>query len=272
MTPGRSHTKIKRGESVAKRRKTVRAGEYVREVLYTAPEPRDGERVRAEKSKMTSEARRVMNARASRNALAERIYANFGRGDKFVTLTYRTADLPAKWAVAVECFTKYIDALRRRWKKKGRELKYIYITENKHGDGRIHHHLIINASDEDFNLLRSLWAYGDQVDIQPVNKYGVAYGDQLADYMMKERKPVGARAWTGSLNLIKPTVASTFVPSDTKLRVPKGAFVLEREERINTYGGYSYVCCILPKVGKRPPENGNKRYLDSGQSLAVLGL
>ena len=48
---------------MAKRKKTIIAGSIVKTILYTAPEPRDGERARAEKSRMTSAAQKAMNTR-----------------------------------------------------------------------------------------------------------------------------------------------------------------------------------------------------------------
>ena len=46
---------------MAKRKKTIMAGCIVKTILYTAPEPRDGERARAEKSRMTAAAQKAMN-------------------------------------------------------------------------------------------------------------------------------------------------------------------------------------------------------------------
>lgn len=43
---------------MAKRKKTIVAGDLVKTVIYTAPEPRDGARVRAAKSRMTSAAQK----------------------------------------------------------------------------------------------------------------------------------------------------------------------------------------------------------------------
>ena len=54
---------------MAKRKKTITAGRLVKTILYTAPEPRDTERARAEKSHMTAAAQQRMNDKAARGKL-----------------------------------------------------------------------------------------------------------------------------------------------------------------------------------------------------------
>lgn len=86
---------------MAKRKKTIVAGDLIKTVIYTAPEPRDGPRVRAAKSRITSAAQKAMNDKTARGRLEMSIAANFKRHDLFLTLTYRLKDLPAKRAGAV---------------------------------------------------------------------------------------------------------------------------------------------------------------------------
>ena len=54
---------------MAKRKKVTRAGQLVKAVIYTAPQPRDSEHARAVKSRMTSAARRAMNAQTAQGRL-----------------------------------------------------------------------------------------------------------------------------------------------------------------------------------------------------------
>lgn len=116
---------------VAKRKKTIAAGCIVKTILYTAPEPRDGERVRAEKSRMTTAAQKAMNDKTARGRLEMLLAANFIDRDLFVTLTYRNADLPEKRAGAVKNVRQFLKNLRKHRKARGQELKYIYTTEEK---------------------------------------------------------------------------------------------------------------------------------------------
>ena len=81
---------------MAKRKKTIIAGQIVKTIIYTAPEPLDGKRARAEKSRMTSAAQKAMNDKAARGRLEMLLAANFTGRDLFVTLTYRDEDLSTK--------------------------------------------------------------------------------------------------------------------------------------------------------------------------------
>ena len=231
---------------MAKRKKTITAGCIVKTILYTAPEPRDGERTRAEKSRMTTAAQKAMNDKTARCRLEMLLAANFVGKDLFLTLTYREADRPETRAGAVKNVRKFIKQMREHRKARGQELKYVYTTEGKHGDGHFHHHLVINATERDIETIRSLWPHGDVVDSEYVRDRDY---DTLARYMTKESvegRPLGAQMWTRSRNLEKPVVESCFVPNDTALTVPTGCFILEREERVTEYGSYSYIKYRVP--------------------------
>lgn len=231
---------------MAKRKKTITAGCIVKTILYTAPEPRDGARARAEKSRMTTAAQKAMNDKTARGRLEMLLAANFVGKDLFVTLTYRNADLPEKRAGAVKNVRKFLRQLRAHRKARGQELKYVYTTEEKHGEARLHHHLIINATERDIETIRSLWKYGDIIDLEYVRDRDY---ETLALYLTKESvegRPVGAQMWTRSKNLKEPKVETCFVPDDTALAVPIGCHILEREEKVTEYGSYSYIKYRVP--------------------------
>ena len=231
---------------MAKRKKTIIAGRIVKTVIYTAPEPVDGQRARAEKSRMTTAAQKAMNNKAARVRLEMLIAANYNGRDLFITLTYRDEDLPPTRAEAVKRLRKFIKTLRAWRKKNGQTLKYLYTTEEKHGEGRLHHHLVINGTGADAEVIRSLWPYGDVVDLEYI---GARDYEALAMYMTKEGvegRPVGAQMWTPSRNIIKPVVQSSYVPNDTMLAVPVGCHILEKEERVTTFGSYCYIKYKVP--------------------------
>lgn len=160
MRRRRSHLHLK-GASMAKRKKTIIAGQLVKTVIYTAPEPQDVPKVRAVKSRMTTAAQKAMNDKAARVRLEMLLAANFGPRDLFVTVTYRDKDLPAKRAGAVKNVRSFLKHLREHRRARGQTLKYIYTTEDKHSGGRLHHHLVINATGDDMETVRSLWPFGD---------------------------------------------------------------------------------------------------------------
>ena len=160
---------------MAKRKKTIIAGPIVKAIIYTAPEPQDGKRARAEKSKMTSAAQKAMNDKTARGRLEMLLAANFTGRDLFVTLTYRDADLPGSRAAAVKLLRAFIKALRQHRKARGQDLKYIYTTEEKHGEARLHHHLVINSTGADIEVIRSLWPYADVIDMEYIGHMGAIH-------------------------------------------------------------------------------------------------
>lgn len=232
---------------MAKRKKVITAGRLVKAVIYTVPQPRDGEHVRAARSKITSAAQRALNFRTAQSRLEMLLAANFDKQDLFCTLTYRDECLPAKLAEAKKRIRAFIKLLRQQRRRRGQDLKYVYVTEGKHGDKRYHHHLVINATGpEDLEMICSLWRFGEMVEVKQIADY--EYID-IARYITKENaedKPNGAQMWTRSRNLKKPTVESSFVPDDETLQPPPGAYVLEREEKQNEYGSFSYLKYRLP--------------------------
>lgn len=226
---------------MAKRKKMIIARSMVKTILYTAPEPNDGERVRAAKSKMTTAAQKAMNDKTARGRLEMLLANNFEGRDLFITLTYRTANLPKSRAQAVANVRRFLKLLREYRKVRGESLKYIYVTEDKHGDGQLHHHLSISATERDIEVIRSLWPHGDIVDMEYI---GSRDYETWALYMTKEgahSRPVGAQMWTGSRNLEKPKVIISYVDNDTSLTVPVGCHIIEREEKTTEFGSYCYI-------------------------------
>lgn len=224
---------------MARKLKVIEAGDLVKAVIYTAPGPNDGPKVRAEKSKMTSLAQKVMNDRTAKGRLEMLLAANFTGNDLFVTPTYRDEDLPQTRKEAQADIKRFIRALREVRKRLGIPLRYVYVTEDVHGEGRLHHHLIINATDRDLETLISLWGHGD-VHIERLAK---KEWDGWAEYMTKESgdRPVGARMWTPSRNLLKPTVTSRYVPDYARIDTPINVHIIERDERVTECGYYGYV-------------------------------
>lgn len=140
----------------------------------------------------------------------------------------------------------FLKNLRKHRALRGQVLRYIYTTEEKHGEARLHHHLVMNAVGQDVEIIRSLWPYGGIIDVEQIDENDFA---ALAMYITKESvegRPVGAQMWTRSRNLRKPAVETCFVPDDTTLTAPPGCHVLEKEEKVTEYGSYCYIKYRLP--------------------------
>ena len=125
---------------------------------------------------------------------------------------------------------------------------------------------MLTATGRDIEEIRSLWPYGDVIDIEPV---GCREYDQWAAYMTKEAvegRPVGAQMWTCSKGLSRPVVVTEYVPNDTALGVPVGCHVMEREERTTEFGSYQYIKYKVP-ANHRDAESGE---LQGGRLVSYL--
>ncbi|MBQ8936049.1 MAG: hypothetical protein IJ049_06640 [Oscillospiraceae bacterium] len=230
-----------------KRHIIEQAGAVTREMLYTPPRNYDQPKARSEKQHITSMARQAMNDRRAWLKLLLLIAANFVWGRHiFVTLTCDNAHLPANRKGAQRLIAKYLRRLRDTLRRQGRELKYIYVIECKHGEGRYHYHLILNLTKRDEELIRSLWDWGKVVDVQTLrqDEKGKPDYEAVARYMAKESvdgRPVGARMWVGSRNLKRPERRSEWVSESASLSLPAGCIELHHQDFGNEWGSYQYI-------------------------------
>lgn len=250
---------------MAKFKKIIVAGPLVVECVYPAPNPRDSAGVRAGKKSMSSEAQRRMNLKYAYQKLELEIAANFGIRDLLVTLTYDSDHLPRSRAEARKAIQAFWKRLRKALKEKGQELRYLYNIEHKHSKGRWHHHAVINATGEDYDLIRQLWGQGS-VDFKQLRIDRDKNFETLARYLCKEqRDKVGLRLWSGSRNLRKPERECFRVPNDTPLSVPESAaLTLEDTGDITTaYGHYRYIKYLAAgweiTIGPRPRAKRRRR-------------
>lgn len=233
---------------MAKRLRQMRAGRLGYAVLYTQATPADKGRQRAEKKKASTEGQKKANLQHGTNKIEAYLFGNFCRDDFVLTLTYDDDHLPQARADAIKCIKKFIVHLRAYRKKYGAILKYIYVTEDKHGDGRLHHHMVVNGTGQDYETFRTLWTYGN-IHLQNCVPRDFP---ALARYLTKEPREygtseVGKRTWTPSLNLTKPEhPPAEWVPDIVTLQAPPGAFILDSDGCQTEYGSYSYIKYILP--------------------------
>jgi len=245
---------------LAKRKKTITAGRLVSGVIYTMHHPRDDAKARAAKSQMSSAARERMNLKKSWEKLEMVLAGNFKVTDLHVTFTYRDANLPPDRQAANKLIKKLLAQLRAYRKARGQELKYVYVTEGQHGDARFHHHVVINSTGADFDVIRSLWIHGE-VDFELISVTGYTV---LAQYLTKEpreygKAEVGERTWTPSLGLKKPEVEVAYVPDNITLTAPPGAIILDRDEKRNEFGEYLYIKYLLPEPPPELPEKYRRK-------------
>lgn len=249
------------------------AGRLVRAVIYTPVLPIDPDRVRRDKLKVSSEARKRMNLRTSGEKLEIVMAANFEGDDLVVTLTYDDAHLPDSRKSAVSCLQKFLRSLRAQRRQRGEALHYIYVTEDKHGDGRIHHHVVLNATKgkQDFQEIRALWKQGTDTEISTIETQFDGYA-AIATYFIKEpleygKPEKGKRVWTPSQGLNREVVEHEWVSEDMTITPPAGAWVLSYEPVVNGFGSFTYIKYMLPdrrKTKKPLGASGSEQCISNG--------
>lgn len=233
------------------RRKIVQAGKLWMAVQYTAIRGDNQDARREARTQISTPARESLNAKLSWQKLMLLLAANFKSTDLVVSLSYRDENLPARREDADRIMSNFIRALRQQRAAANQTLVYVRVTEGYHSGGRLHHHLIINATGDDYGVIRSLWKKnGDNVDFE---SFGLDGPDRWGKYLTKEprekgRRYVGDRTWRASIHMKKPIVTSELVDPEDTLIPPFGAFVTDSAQCENCYGRFSYMTAVLPEA------------------------
>ncbi|WNX85771.1 hypothetical protein RWV98_05750 [Agathobaculum sp. NTUH-O15-33] len=237
-----------------KRRKTVRAGRLVWDIVYPVPNPRDDEYVRKKKKQISARAMELTNCNSAQRKLELRMAAAFDLSDLVVTLTFGDWALPSDCKAGRKLLSKFLRQLREYRNARGQELFYIICPEGLHGDHRLHFHLILNQTENDLEVIRSLWPHGDQIDLRHIydkTGYGESGYSGWAGYLSKERREAslnGKRMFTCSRNLPKPKVTYDWVDDGSTVEAPPGATnVVESGDR-NEFASFKAVKYLLPKA------------------------
>lgn len=231
-----------------KRRKTIRAGRLVWDIAYTVPRPNANTAQRKRIREVTEEQIQRTNANTAQRKLEMLMATNFDDTDLVLTVTYRDADLPDSADVTRKHLGKVFSQMRAYRKARDLpELKYIYILEGRHGDHRPHAHIIINAAGGDLELMRSLWIWGDDIQLNYIRERGY---DGWAGYLTKERRDAslnGKKQFVGSRNLARPVTTYEWVDDGTTVDAPPGAQVLDEGGGRNEIASCRFVKYLMPK-------------------------
>ena len=231
-----------------KRRKTIHAGRLVYDIAYTVPKPNASKAERKRIREVTAEQVARTNCNTAQRKLELLMATNFEMEDLVITATYRDADLPASADVTRRRLSKVFAQIRAYRKARGLpELKYIYVLEGRHGDHRPHVHLIINATQNDLELFKSLWVWGDDIELNYIRERGY---DGWAGYLTKERREAslnGKKQFVGSRNLMQPTITYEWVDDGATVDAPPGAQLLDEGGGRNEMASCRYVKYLLPK-------------------------
>lgn len=232
-----------------KRRKTIRAGRLVWDITYTVPRPNANTAQRKRIREVTEEQIQRTNANTAQRKLEMLMATNFDDADLVLTVTYRDADLPDSADVTRKHLGKVFAQMRAYRKARGLpDLKYIYVLEGRHGDHRPHAHIIINATTgSDLELMRSLWIWGDDIQLNYIRERGY---DGWAGYLTKERREAslnGKKQFVGSRNLARPVTTYEWVDDGTTVDAPPGAQVLDEGGGRNEIASCRFVKYLMPK-------------------------
>ncbi len=249
---------------MAKRRKTIYAGDMVYDVIYTMPTPRIGSIERRAIRQISDEAMAKWNCTTATRKLEMRMAAGFCLNDLVITLTYRDEDYPENYAAAQRRLQWLLRHLRDHRRARGQELIYIYVSEGRHGDHRPHHHVILNAVGDDLETIRSLWKWGDQIDLSRVDDKGY---EGWAIYLSKERREAslnGKKMFVASKNCPKPEIEYAYLDDGATIEPPPGAVDITDSADRNAYASYRYLKYRMPgKVHKAISFSGSKLSLTS---------
>lgn len=205
---------------------------------------------RQAKQHISSAVRESLNFRTSKQKLWLILESTFDPSTAlYITFTYRDKDLPRRKDDAVRRFGYFLRSVRERRSAQGQDTVYVWATEGLHGDKRLHHHLLINGTGNDYALMRELWRWGDQVEIWP---YHCKTHWDHAEYLTKEvrekgRRRVGERMWRASRNVNRPVLSYEDAQPGSLLSPPPGAYVVEKDQKDNAFGRFQYVHCVLPE-------------------------
>lgn len=227
-------------------KKIITAGSLVVEAVYDRITAKDGPAARAAKSKASSEAQKRLNLKNSVLKLELTLAANFRPGDLVILCTYDEEHLPSSRKEAELALKRFRRLLSVERAMRGQDLKAVWNIEHRHGDGRWHHHMVLNSTGDDLEVLRRCWPNG-HLDARKLILDREHSYEGLARYMCKEAgDKLGQRAWSCTRNLAKPEVETFRVEDDTTVQVPRGGVALRVESGRDSFTGWQTVKYLTP--------------------------
>lgn len=187
--------------------------------------------------KPSSEAQQKVNDRQIVKRMGLLANANFKEDDYFLTYTFSKDKRPKDLDECREIWRKYLRALRYRYKRRGKQFKYLWCIESE--NCAIHIHFLCN---NEFNISEfPKWSYSSSPHIKLLDDRNYhSIGEYMAKEGHKKRKEqtVHTKKTMGtSRNLIRPepkvTVLLNSNWSDTP-RVGKG-YTLDKSSLENGY-------------------------------------
>ena len=246
-------------------KRTTRAGKTIEVECYFTSRYNKRGGSRKDKVKATREEQKKVNTRVAERKLRLLMNNNFGYGDYHIVLDYiRKRGQPDRTKEEMKKdIAVFLRELRKQYRLRGKELKYIHVMEIGEKGAR-HHHLVINQIDT--QILQEAWfkAYANKdsrVKVFPLDKTGqykklASYFIKYTDKTMKTDKALQGKRWNCSKNLIRPKSKYQIMSNRSWFRIDpkpkKGYYIdLESVERGITspeYYGYGWFRYTMVKL------------------------
>ena len=219
---------------------------------------------RSPKKKLTPEQMEKQNQTNREKKARRKLREHFQEEDYFSDLTYRKDARPPDMETAKEQFSKCIRQVRKEYRRRGYELKWMRNVEVGTKNGW-HIHVIINRIPDTDIILQAAWPYGKVINTLMYEKGGFA---DLAAYITKTPATdprLRESDYSASRNLPIPEPEKKIYrhwKTWKEIKVPAGYYLDKSSVRegINPYTGYryrSYSLLPLPDGGKEG-KNGRK--------------
>lgn len=212
-----------------------------------------------EMKKESTQAQKLLNRKKSFLRLQYLANCNFGEGDVMLSPSAFTVD-PKEGEepddAAHRIASNFVKKLGRHWKKRERELKYLYTlesTENALLGRRYHLHILLNANGFDRDWLESLWTRSqcNTRRYQDTDEFFSGMAGYLAPTKKKDgQEKAGRRYWNGSRNLTEPTITRAY-HKFTVAKIERIARSLEMDARAILESAYPEYRCTRDVVCNR---------------------
>lgn len=196
---------------------------------------------RSKRGKQTEQSRKK-NKKQRGRYIQRLMLANFKPGDLHVILQHRKEDRPETFEDGKNRLKAFLRRIRKYYKDRGYECKYIAVTERGKRRAVLHHHIILEAIDENaMHTLPAITACWDGYV-----KTSVLYEDgnfeQLAEYLVKAegKEECEGASYSRSRNLKEPVVEKKTVFRrgwDETPTAPEGWKITGLVNKINPYTG-----------------------------------
>lgn len=209
------------------------AGDYLQVQKYTFRRYGAPGKKRNKRMSVTSEYNMKYNNKLRAENLQLRILLNFENGYHII-LKYNKEERPESYKEADDNLKRFLDRIRRKYKKANKSFKYIAITERGKRREALHHHMITECVPEIIEDIADMW--GKHFEI--IKMYDEGNYKDLAEYFVKletkEESTKGKARYHISRNLKKPLekISLQIGTFKTDPVIPEG-FILVPETLLN---------------------------------------